>query len=179
MSGAENRQKPYAWTSVLRLRFPSFMATMMCALLVGTGGMIVVALAEIGPSSFWHHLLNPHTDASAYDLLEATLAGGIAVVIALSFATLTTLGLEDRVSQERALDVRAALRDWRVFFPSTFLMFSVANLASSSWGFPRYAGAILVEVILGVGSFLAFARLNGDAVEARVRRRTPADASRE
>jgi hypothetical protein len=139
--------------------------------------MFATSMWEIGWHRFANHLLHPHVDSGAYDLLTASLVGAIAVLLGITAATFAAgaaVGSMGAPKHER-LHLLVNSRLW--FLPSTLLMYTLAALASTAYGFPRYSSAILIQAGLGVGAWFAFVLLNAKAAAmmlGRTSRHSPA-----
>lgn len=125
--------------------------------------LFVTSIIEIGWHEFVDHLLHPEVDPEPYDLLAASLVGGIAVILGITTAAFAAGASLSSVRAPKGPAVDRLANSWLWIFPATLLGYTLATLASTAYGFPRYATAVVVQGLLGVGAWAAFVRLIGKA----------------
>lgn len=133
------------------------------AYVASLAALVVFLLIEFGWSDFWHRLINPAIDRDAYDFLAATLAGALAVFLALFFSSVLALVALGRSEHAPRL-VLNVLGGWSVFLPFAYFCFALELLLAAAWGFPRVATGLIVLVVAGVPVLLSMTVMAKDAL---------------
>jgi small-conductance mechanosensitive channel len=137
-----------------------FVKRIMLAVPAGVILLFCTSMWEIGWGGFTSHLMHPKTHASSFDFLAASLASGLAILMAATVATLAVAASVPRLTERRHEQLQQLLRSWMWFWIGTLLMYSLALMASSAYGFPRYSSAVLVQGALSLVVWFCLTMLN-------------------
>lgn len=121
---------------------------------------------EIGWHPFWHHLVNPRVDASAFDLLCSAVAGTYAVAITVYLSAVSVFIVTySGVAQGRREQLIRFLGNYRLFPAALFWYLATNLLVGGAWGFPRFWYGIVALIVIGPFAVVGFASLAMEAAE--------------